>query len=101
MGVDVVAMRRGLAAEARHRRSCGAAVAQHRNKAGDERVVNKNYKERVIGREPGNKGEEDNTENKTDIIDVEGVLDFAYFYENRRREGELDGNTVYWEYKKG
>ena len=22
-------------------------------------------------------------------------------FENRRREGELDGNTVYWEYKKG
>ena len=29
------------------------------------------------------------------------MLDFVYCNENRNREGELDGNTVYWEYKKG
>ena len=36
-----------------------------------------------------------------DVIDLEGGLDLVYFNENRKREGELDGNTVYWEYKKG
>ena len=33
-----------------------------------------------------------------DVIDLEGGLDLVYFNENRKREGELDGNTVYWEY---
>ena len=36
-----------------------------------------------------------------DFIDLEGGLNLVYSNENRKREGELDGNTVYWEYKKG
>ena len=28
-------------------------------------------------------------------------FDNDLFFENRRREGELEGNTVYWELKKG
>ena len=29
------------------------------------------------------------------------IFDNDVFFENRRREGEVDGNTVYWELKKG
>ena len=32
---------------------------------------------------------------------VSFCIDNDLFFENRRREGELDGNTVYWELKKG
>lgn len=31
----------------------------------------------------------------------DGGNNHAYFNENSKREGELDGNTVFWEYKKG
>ena len=32
---------------------------------------------------------------------VSFIFDNDVFFENRRREGEMDGNTVYWELKKG
>ena len=31
----------------------------------------------------------------------EGGFDSFYLSGNRKRKGELEGNTVYWEYKKG
>ena len=84
--------------------------------AGRERE-NKTEKELVTGK-GRNKGERENYEERIagsdrrnmdlllkmgfiDVIDLEGWLDLVYFNENRKREGELDGNTVYWEYKKG
>ena len=33
--------------------------------------------------------------------DLSFFIDNDLFFENRRREGKLDGNTVYWELKKG
>ena len=32
---------------------------------------------------------------------VSFIFDNDVFFENRRREGEMDGKTVYWELKKG
>ena len=52
------------------------------------------------GREHENKGEKEIRELKIGT-DMEGKLNLVYCDENRKREGELDGNTVYWEYKKG
>ncbi len=55
------------------------------------------WKERVMDQEEGNKGKKYNWQFKMEF-NVEGGLNPVYCKE-RRREGELDGNMVYWEYK--
>jgi hypothetical protein len=103
MGADEVERRRMLAAKAQHRRGCGATGAQDKRECRNQREINKNYqvrvmgwKERVMDREERNNGNY-NWEFEMDF-NVEGGLNPVYRKE-RRREGELDGNTVYWEYK--
>ena len=43
---------------------------------------------------------ENRIKDRDDNMEVRDDVNLSFF-ENRRREGELDGNTVYWEYKKG
>ena len=59
-----------------------------------------NKEERVAGWDWQNKGK-NSWVFSTDFIEVRDQEGLGLLSENRRREGELDGNTIYWEYKKG
>ena len=74
-------------------------------KKGLSRGERENNEERIAGRDWRNNGNE--REIKMDLlINDEGngyggyILDLLSV-KNIRREGEVDGNTIYWEYKKG
>jgi hypothetical protein len=84
-------------------------AGREREKKGEKELVTgkgrnkgerENYEERVAGWDRQNKDLLYKMD-FIDVIDLEGGLDLVYLNENRKREGELDGNTVYWEYKKG
>ena len=63
--------------------------------------VKRTRKNRTQGKQ-GRKGYPHGRDNKDrDEKGVTFIFDNDVFFENRRREGELDGNTVYWELKKG
>ena len=91
--------------EARRRQGNNAARSGPLQRNGSGRGLEmgreKNYEDMVVSgereREKLSK-EEKLREFDTRVFNIEGGLNLVY--ENRKREGELEGNTVYWELKK-
>ncbi len=92
--------RRGLAADAQHRRSYGVELAAEELRWRGHGT----YKNKGRERDYFNGNER---ELKMDLlINVEGngfggCVRYLLSVKNIRRKGEVDGNTIYWEYKKG
>ena len=85
------ARRKELAAEAQRRRGQGAGK--------EKRSEWKNDVVRIVGGDRQNKWHL--WESNGETYSGREEIDHVYGNENRKREGELDGNTVYWELKKG